>query len=394
MKSSVAVFSTAALRWWPGANSAVAEGEIMARKLLGNDLVINEDSCNLSCTYCLTGQSNLKEGHRLKLIFDPPKRDTYAAGTELAERVDTVSERVRTRFSVPLLKVTGGEIFLVRGIMDFLAREAPKYEVVVVQTNGMLVGEDHLERLRGMGNVVLQVSLDSHLHRGNSYRVDKPELHAKLIRAITRILDSGIACEIYGVLNDRSVLDLPEFAAWLGGFRDPPVYFPFPVRGPDSERFAVRPDQVRHIEDFVGRYDEFAAVLPPKAYFERLLSFYRAGRRTFRCHLPRLVVSTFSDGVVTPCPNIWFSDMGTIVEDTWRDTLDKVGHTGLYQALLAERPRLTACHGCFTPWDTLSMYFDDEITLDELCAAPTYSPEPIRRMLADAKQDYVRGNGR
>ena len=42
----------------------------------------------------------------------------------------------------------------------------------------------------------------------------------------------------------------------------------------------------------------------------------------------------------------------------------KIEETGLYKALLAERPRLSACHGCFTPWDTLSMYFDDEITLD------------------------------
>lgn len=362
----------------------------MTRTLLGNDLVINEDSCNLSCTYCLTGQSNLKEGHRLKLIFEPPKRDTYAEGTELARRVDTVTDRLRSRFSMPLLKVTGGEIFVVRGIMDFLAREAPKYEVLVIQTNGVLVTEEHLARLRAFGNVVLQVSLDSHLHHGNSYRVEE-NLHAKVVRAISTILDSGMPCEVYGVLNDRSVLEMQEFAGWLTRFENPPMFFPFPVRGPDAERFAVRSDQVRYIEEFVERYEEFNAVLPPRAYFDRLLSFYRRGRRTFRCHLPRLVVSTFSDGVVTPCPNIWFSDMGKVLEEDWRDTLDKVGHTGMYQALLADRPRLQACHGCFTPWDTLSMYFDDEITLDELCAAPTYSPEPIRRMLAEAKQDYVRG---
>lgn len=363
----------------------------MTNTLLGNDLVINEDSCNLSCNYCLTGQSNLKEGHRLKLIFDPPKRDTYGEGTELAQRVDAVSERLRNRFKIPLLKVTGGEIFLVRGIMDFLRREAPKYEVLVIQTNGVLVTEEHLAELRSFGNVVLQVSLDSHLHYGNSYRVQKPDLHAKVVRSISAILNSGIPCEIYSVLNDRSVTEMAEFAGWLAEFDQPPVCFPFPVRGPDAEEFAVKEDQIRLIEEFVDRYDEFASVLPPRAYFDRLLSFYHKGKRTFRCHLPRLVVSTFSDGVVTPCPNIWFSDMGKVLDEDWDAVLDKVGETGLYQALLAERPRLSACHGCFTPWDTLSMYFDDEITLDELCAAPTYSPEPIRRMLESAKQDYVRG---
>lgn len=357
--------------------------------LLGNDLVINEDSCNLSCEYCLTGQSNLKEGHRLKLIFDPPKRDTYADGTSLANRVNTVADRLRNQFSMPLLKVTGGEIFVVRGVMDFLAREAPKYEALVVQTNGALVNEDHLEQLRSFGNVVMQVSLDSHLFSGNSYRVQKPSLHDKVVRSITAILNSGMPCEVYSVLNDRSVTEMADFAGWLASFERPPVYFPFPVRGPDAEQFAVKPDQVHYINEFVERYDEFDGLLPPMAYFKRLLSFYEHGKRTFRCHLPRLVVSTFSDGMVTPCPNIWFSDMGKVLEDDWKQVLGKVGETGMYKALLAERPRLAACHGCFTPWDTLSMYFDDEITLDELCAAPTYSSRQIRELLETAKRDYV-----
>jgi MoaA/NifB/PqqE/SkfB family radical SAM enzyme len=362
--------------------------------LLGNDLVINEDSCNLSCEYCLTGQSNLKEGHRLKLIFDPPKRDTYAEGTDLSKRVNAVTDRMRGQFSMPLLKVTGGEIFVVKGIMDFLAREAPKYEVLVIQTNGMLVNEDHLAQLRSFGNVVMQVSLDSHLHSGNSYRVQKEAQHDKVVRSISAILDSGLPCEVYSVLNDRSVTEMPDFARWLADFENPPIYFPFPVRGPDAEQYAVRPDQVHYISEFVERYDEFKAVLPPMAYFKRLLSFYNKGKRTFRCHLPRLVVSTFSDGVVTPCPNIWFSDMGKVLDDDWQQVLGKVGETGLYKALLAKRPRLSACHGCFTPWDTLSMYFDDEITLDELCAAPTYSPPVIRKMLEDAKSDFLRSGQR
>jgi len=100
-------------------------------------------------------------------------------------------------------------------------------------------------------------------------------------------------------------------------------------------------------------------------------------------------VSSFSDGVVTPCPNIWFSDMGNVLEDQ-NTVLGKVGTTRLYQALLAPQPRLKACRGCFTPWDTLSMYFEDEITLDELCAAPTYAPAGVRSRIVAAKQQYVR----
>jgi MoaA/NifB/PqqE/SkfB family radical SAM enzyme len=366
----------------------------MPKVMLGNDLVVNEDSCNLSCQYCLTGQSNLKDTHRLQLIFQPPKRDTYAPGTELADRIDQISDKLRTRFDLPLLKVTGGEIFVVRGILDFLEKQAAKYDVLVVQTNAMLVRDEHLERFRSWGNVVMQVSLDSHLPFGNSYRVPSEALHGKLIDAVARILRSGLPTEIYGVLNRRSVTEIEPFAAWLSGFSRPPVFFPFPVRGPDAEDFKVQPDQVHLIESFAAKYDEFAQILPPRAYFGRLLRFYREGRRNFRCHLPRLVVSTFSDGVVTPCPNIWFSDMGNVITGEAASVLDRVGETGMYKALLATRPRLTACHGCFTPWDTLSMYFDDEITLDELCSAPTYAPPRIRALLAQLKDDYVRDRDR
>ena len=78
------------------------------------------------------------------------------------------------------------------------------------------------------------------------------------------------------------------------------------------------------------------------------------------------------------------------VPEAGTEVLDKVGKTGLYKALLSPKPRLKACHGCFTPWDTLSMYFDDEITLSELCAAPTYAPPRIRALLAELKSEYVR----
>jgi MoaA/NifB/PqqE/SkfB family radical SAM enzyme len=361
--------------------------------LIGNDLVINEDSCNLSCQYCLTGQSNLKEQHKLKLIFEPPQRDSYEPGSALARRVDQVADRLSGHFGLPLLKVTGGEIFLVKGIMDFLEREARRHEVLVVQTNGVLVRDEHLERFRSWGNVVLQVSLDSHLYAGNSYRVQSERLHEKVVDRVIHILESGLPVEIYAVLNDRSVTQISEFAGWLTQFDNAPVCFPFPVRGPDAERYKVRPDQLWYLDEFVADYQRLRGVLPPPAYFDRLLRFYREGRRTFRCHLPRLVVSSFSDGVVTPCPNIWFSDMGNALDDDWQQTLDKAGSTGLYRALLADRPRLEACHGCFTPWDTLSMYFEDEITLDELCAAPTYAPPRIRHMISEAKADYLRGCG-
>jgi len=185
-----------------------------------------------SCNYCLTGQSNLKAGHRQQLIFAPPVRDTYAPGSPLADRLEKVSDRLRQQFDLPLLKVTGGEVFLVKGMMDFLAREAERYEVLVVQTNGVLVTEEHLRQFRSWGNVVLQVSLDSHEWSGNSYRVQTASLHRKVLDRISAILDSGLPVEVYAVVHDRSAPELVSFARWLTTFATPPVFFRSPRGAP------------------------------------------------------------------------------------------------------------------------------------------------------------------
>ncbi|MET9295657.1 radical SAM protein [Streptomyces sp. NPDC003077] len=361
--------------------------------LIGNTLVVNEDSCNLGCAYCLTGRNNLTRGQALASVLDPPERDRYTPSSGLGRRIDRIAGRLRGHFDLPLLKVTGGEAFLVRGIMDFLEEQSAYHEVLVIQTNGVLISEEQLARLRSWGNAVLQISLDSHLHPGNSYRVRSRLLHRTVVEAVTRMLDSGLPVEVHCVLNDRSVVELDEFAAWLAGFATPPTLFPFPVRGTGSGPFKVRPEQVRHIEELAGRHRRYRHILPPLPYFDRLLDFCRRGGRAFRCHLPRLVVSTFSDGVITPCPNIWFTDVGNALARDADRSLAGLGTSGLYRELLAPSPRVDACHDCFTPWDTLSLYFEDEITLDQLCAAPTYAPPRVRELIRAAKATYRRGAG-
>ena len=80
--------------------------------LLANDLVVNEDSCNLSCEYCLTGQSNMKDQHSELRIFQPPVRDACHPDTPLGERLRTVARRVKDAHDNPVLKLTGGELHL------------------------------------------------------------------------------------------------------------------------------------------------------------------------------------------------------------------------------------------------------------------------------------------
>ena len=358
--------------------------------MLGNDFVINENYCNQKCQYCLTGESNIKQSHKDKLIFKKPKIDTYSPESKLGKDLNTIVQRVLQKFKTPLLKVSGGEIFLIKGITDFIEKIAMNHSVIVVQTNGVLVDSEYLYRLKIPGNIVIQISLDSHLHFGNSYRIQRKDLHKRAIKRISKIIESGLPVEIYSVLTDRSVTQMNEFAAWLLKFDNRPLYFPYPVRGPNSDRFQVRPEQFKYIERFLESFGRYSSVLPPEQYFKRLLNFYQESGRHFRCYLPLLVLSTFSDGILTACPNIWFNNMGNLLEDDWEKAGDKVGNTGLYTALLGSRPRLKACRSCYTPWDLLTLYFDDEITLDDLLSSPLYRPEAVQSVIERKKAQMNR----
>ena len=360
-------------------------------RMLGNDLVINENACNLGCSYCLTGQSNLKSSHESKLIFQPPTIDRYSESSPLGQRLAQIVERVDQRLQPPLLKLTGGEIFIIRGIMDFIEKVAPLHDAVIVQTNGLPLTDNRIMRLRELGNIVVQISLDSSVYAGNGYRVGSERLHEMVLDRIRAVLNAGLPLELYGVLNDRSAPHLPEFVRWCSEFSgNVPQLFPFPVRGPSCEEFKVKPEQIHFIDELHALREQYPEVLPPQPYLDRLSAFYHDGVRSWRCHLPRLVLSTFDDGVTTPCPNIWFHSMGNLTSDGWENVLDQVPRTAFYELLLGERPRLDACKGCFTPWDTLSLYFEDLISLDELCRAPSYAPPRIRTLIESLKNDYLR----
>jgi MoaA/NifB/PqqE/SkfB family radical SAM enzyme len=360
----------------------------MRHDLLANDVVVMEDNCNLSCEYCLTGQSNFKKGHSLKQIFEPPRLATYDRNSELRGRVDGLLAGVESGAALPILKLTGGEIFWIRNIMELLREVARRYATLVIQTNGVLLTDAMCDEVKSWGNACLQISLDAVSYEGNSYRSRSEAQHQKVLGSILRILDKQIPTEIYLVLNDRSLPWLEDTLQRLMVYRDHLTVCAFPVRGPDKEKFYPRADQLHHVDDVIARYDDYAAILPPRPYMLRLKRFLEDGGRTFRCHLPRFAFTTFDDGIVTPCPNIWFNSLGNVLKQNPAETIEKIGTEAFYQILLAERPRIDACKGCFTPWDMLSLYVDGEISLDELCKGPMYSAPESRARIAEIAATY------
>jgi sulfatase maturation enzyme AslB (radical SAM superfamily) len=360
----------------------------MNMPLLVNDLVIQEDNCNLSCKYCLTGQSMFKQGHLDKMIFQSPRKADCRDGSPLRARIDAVTRATADPMGLPILKITGGELFLVKGMIELIEELSTKCATLVVQTNGVLLLEDELQLLRSLGNICLQISLDGTRFEANAYRSNTRELHEKIYRRLDRIFNFDIPTEVYCVLNSQSMPALEQTLSDLRPYGEHLTVFPFPVRGPDFEQFQARREDTSVLRSIWNHYEDFEPVVPPRAYWRRLVRFYDEGERSFGCHLPRFAFTTFDDGYVTSCPNIWFNKIGNLLTDPPATVVASIGNTPFHQILLASKPRIEACRRCFTPWDILSMFLDREISLDELCATPMYRASATRSRLESISTAY------
>lgn len=355
---------------------------------LVNDLVISEENCNMNCSYCLTDASDFKESHLNHPIRNPPVKLTYHG--EFKEKLDKVTDRTLEKFDIPILKVSGGEVMLIKEIMNFLRKEASRYKVLQILTNGMMLDEKILDEFQLLGNVVLQISIDHHTLEGNGYRLTQQDLQDRLLQKIDLVVQKGIPLELYCVLSDINTHRLDEFLEYLLKYRGKLMVFPFPVRGPMKELFYPKREQHATIERILEHYDHYAGIVPPKPYFQRLLQFLQEGERTFGCALARMVFSTFSDGAITSCPNIWFNHLGNLTDTDYQKVLDKVENIAFYELLVFENtPRLDACKACFTPWDMLGLYIDNLITIDELCETPMYRHPEVRERLIELKEKIL-----
>lgn len=351
---------------------------------LVNDLVISEENCNMTCTYCLTDASEFKVKHLNHPLRKPPVKLTYE--DDFKEQIDQVTDEALKNFDISILKVSGGEVMLIDKIMEFLKKESSKYKVLQILTNGMNLNERIIDEFKSWGNVVLQISIDHHTLEGNSHRFSNQRLQDRLLDKIDLVVKKGIPLELYCVLNNKSTGVLDTFLDYLLKYKEKDIMiFPFPVRGPIKDLFYPEKEQFSVIEKVVNNFEKYKDILPPLPYMKRLHSFFTEGGRTFGCYLSRMVFGSFNDGSVTACPNIWFNHLGNLIHDESKHVLDKVENTRFYKLLNAPKPRLDACKSCYTPWDMLSLYIEDLITIDELCESPMYRHMDVRKRLIELK---------
>jgi MoaA/NifB/PqqE/SkfB family radical SAM enzyme len=134
--------------------------------------------CNLTCTYCLT-----ESGPRVER-------------RELGEQRMLALAREAAGLGFNALGVTGGEPFLLPYLPELLARLAAVLPVVCL-TNGTVVTERRLERLRPLAGLParIQISLDRPEPDAND-AMRGPENFRKVVEVIPRLVERGVRVRI------------------------------------------------------------------------------------------------------------------------------------------------------------------------------------------------------
>lgn len=346
---------------------------------LMNDMVIEEQLCQMRCSYCLTEEYNL-----LMNVPDARLRLTTDRRQDWHEILDMYHEHV----DAPILRLSGGEFFWLKGSTEFVQEASRRYETVQVITNGVFLNERRIEALAAMGNVQLNISLDGHTLELNRHRLPpkQAKLHDVIMRSLHAAAEAGLRIDIQSVLTDANYAGQLEFAQYL---RDEvagstTLYF-FPVRGDTAERMGPPPGD--HLMPLVERYDEFADVLPPRAYVEHMAEQLKTNVRTLGCFVTATMAQLFGQGDVSACPHAWVKPMGNLAQDR-KLLLDQYGSHQHYDLFMHDRPRFSFCKTCATPSDVINLFFLDRITEEEIGATHLYSGERSRARLRELKETF------
>ena len=149
------------------------------------------DRCNLRCFYCMPAEG---------IQFSPRKE---VLSFEEMERL----VRILVEMGITKLRLTGGEPFVRKDLMEFLERLAAMegLEEIHLTSNGTHLLQ-HIPRLKELGIASINLSLDS-LDAERFHQITRRDVFAEVWEAYQSLLHHGIRTKINAVVMEEHNLD-------------------------------------------------------------------------------------------------------------------------------------------------------------------------------------------
>ncbi|MBT31466.1 MAG: GTP 3',8-cyclase MoaA [Thalassobius sp.] len=157
------------------------------------------DRCNLRCFYCMP-EEGIKYLPKKALL-------TY----EEMERL----VRVTSEMGVTKVRITGGEPFVRKGLIEFLERIRANtaIEKINITTNGVLT-QQYIPQLKALGITDINLSIDT-LDRDRFFKITRRDELPKVLDTLHNMLDEGFRVKINAVVmegkNTEDIYELAKF---------------------------------------------------------------------------------------------------------------------------------------------------------------------------------------
>jgi len=158
------------------------------------------DNCNMRCQYCMP-----EEG----VAFSPTK--DLLTWDEMFLLASTFIE-----MGIKKIRITGGEPFVRKGLMEFLHRLAKVegLEEISITTNATLIGE-HIDALKALGILNINVSMDS-LDKARFNAITRRDYFDVVLNNVHRLVQNGfnvkINCVVMDGINTEDIIPFINFA--------------------------------------------------------------------------------------------------------------------------------------------------------------------------------------
>lgn len=208
------------------------------------------DRCNLRCIYCMPEKMRFLPRKEI-LTFEEMERTL----------------RILAGMGIRKVRITGGEPFVRRGLIEFLERinAIPGIERIHFTSNGVLL-PPYLDDLKRLGIAGVNLSLDS-LDRERFYKMTRRDDLPDVMTAMEGMIAREIPLKINVVLMEgKNIEDIIPMAALS---KDHPVDIRFieemPFNGTDNGKPRLRWDYKRILEKLKEAYPDIYKLEDPPA---------------------------------------------------------------------------------------------------------------------------------
>lgn len=366
-------------------------------KFVFNDFLIMEEYCNSNCQYCAgyypkdleyrrdkdnrfimpeSWKKRIKANPDLKdCLGDSPNEDDFYKLAEIT------LQKLEQFYNYPILKISGGEIFMYPDLSKFLSNIYSKYTSIQLLTNATLLSKRRIDEIKQFSNIYFQISLDGVETYTNSARTNNPTILSNVLKNIDYLLTSNIKLEINCVLTKYNTDSFFNMVKYFSKYKNICIV-PRPVRGEPRTILEPSVEQINQLEKDLKQFPQYKYLLPPRIYFERMISMMKNNKKTTACYVPYIVMASDVYGDIGVCTRS--KSLGN-VRNIYLDQnkLKKYEKINYYTPCLGNRE----CDYCIIQYELFNLILDNIISFKELSHIPTFMIPGIENRINEIREE-------